>query len=222
MKIRSKSNNAHIINNYRLFILIGILLFSVATGLLIRGFVREDRLVVDVAVSEEAMLIVEGARAEVENKTWYRSGYYQGGYPPDDEGVCTDVVWRALKNANYNLKSRMAMDIRNNVGEYARVDKPDPNIDFRRVPNQMTYFLRNEESLTSEIIPGDMESVKEWQAGDIVIISKPQHVGIISDKRNNEGVPYVIHNMGPYPREEDVLFKWKNKIEGHFRIKDIN
>ena len=42
--------------------------------------------------------IVLGARAEVNNKTEYKDAYYSGGYPPDSEGVCADVVWRALVN----------------------------------------------------------------------------------------------------------------------------
>ncbi len=36
--------------------------------------------------------IVAGARAEVMRKPQYRSAYYQGGYPPATEGVCTDLV----------------------------------------------------------------------------------------------------------------------------------
>ena len=74
--------------------------------------------------------ILEGARVEAQNKPTYRSAYYSGGYPPDDEGVCTDVIWRALKNAGYSLKDMVDEDIANNVSEYPRVEgKPDPNID---------------------------------------------------------------------------------------------
>jgi len=36
--------------------------------------------------------IVEGARIDRDNKPSYISEYYAGGYPPDDKGVCTDVV----------------------------------------------------------------------------------------------------------------------------------
>lgn len=28
----------------------------------------------------------------------------EGGYPPDNIGVCIDVVWRAFANAGYSLK----------------------------------------------------------------------------------------------------------------------
>ena len=61
------------------------------------------------------MDIVQGARIDAENKPNYRSAYYAGGYPPDDEGVCTDVVWRALKNAGHTLKDMVDADITANV-----------------------------------------------------------------------------------------------------------
>jgi uncharacterized protein len=48
--------------------------------------------------------IVNSARKEVENRTYYKSAYYDGGYPPDDEGVCTDVIWRGLKRCWNHFK----------------------------------------------------------------------------------------------------------------------
>lgn len=47
--------------------------------------------------------ILEGARQDVRNRPVYRNAYYRGGYPPDNEGVCTDVIWRAFKNAGYDI-----------------------------------------------------------------------------------------------------------------------
>lgn len=103
--------------------------------------------------------ILQGAKIEAENKPTYKSEYYAGGYPPDDEGVCTDVIWRALKNAGYSLKDMIDEDIKNNVSLYPRVEgKPDPNIDFRRVPNLIVYFERNHTSLTI-----DLNKIEEWQ-----------------------------------------------------------
>jgi len=47
-------------------------------------------------------------------------------YPPDDEGVCTDLVWRAFKNAGYSLKDMVNKDIASNVSAYPRVNgSPD-------------------------------------------------------------------------------------------------
>lgn len=85
--------------------------------------------------------IVNSARKEVENRTNYKSGYYDGGYPPDDEEVCTDVIWRGLKGAGIRLKDVMDVDINKHNNLYSRVNgKPNPNIDFRRVPNQDVYL----------------------------------------------------------------------------------
>lgn len=160
--------------------------------------------------------ILQGAKIEAENKPTYKSAYYSGGYPPDNEGVCTDVIWRALKNAGYLLKDMVDEDIKNNVDKYPRVDgKPDSNIDFRRVPNLKVYFERNQINLTT-----DLSKIEEWQPGDIVVFGS-SHIGIISDKRNKKGIPYLLHNGGQPLREEDIL-KVYNKykpITGHYRMK---
>lgn len=157
--------------------------------------------------------ILIGARKEAINHPTYRSAYYSGGYPPDDEGVCTDVIWRALKEAGYLLKDLMDEDIHNNIEAYD-IKKPDPNIDFRRVKNMNVYLKRNALVLTND--PYKMEA---WQPGDIVVFES--HVAIISDRRNKDGIPYIIHNAGQFNREEDTLIRWyKNKgIIGHYRFK---
>ena len=163
--------------------------------------------------------IMLGARKDAENHPTYKSAYYAGGYPPDTEGVCTDVVWRAFKNAGYSLKDLIDEDIKNNTDKYPRVaGKPDPNIDFRRVPNLISFFSRNAISLTT-----DLKQIAEWQPGDIVTFEK-KHVGIISDKRNKNGVPYLIHNGAQKNREEDILeiYSLYSEISGHFRWKDSN
>jgi len=168
--------------------------------------------------------ILQWARNEVKNKTNYKSAYYSWGYPPKNEWVCTDVVWRALKNAWIDLKTLMDNDIKNNISKYKRVEwKPDPNIDFRRVPNLDTFLQRKANSLTIELISWNIENLKEWQAWDIVTFDKPKnHTAIISDKRNKLWVPYIIHNSAPTPREDDWLIYWNeniSKIIGHYRWK---
>lgn len=162
--------------------------------------------------------ILQGAKKEAKKKPVYKSAYYEGGYPPDEEGVCTDVIWRALKNAGYSLKDMVDEDIKNNVEKYPRVElKPDPNIDFRRVPNLKVYFERNQIILTT-----DLKKIDEWQPGDIVVFGN-KHIGIISDKRNKKGIPYLIHNGGQPYREEDILERYNEyePITGHYRMKEI-
>lgn len=164
--------------------------------------------------------IVRGARQDAANRPQYKDAYYTGGYPPDNEGVCTDVIWRALAEAGYNLKEMMDLDIRRNPGHYPRVGgRPDANIDFRRVANQEAFFKRHAAVLTTEIIPWDPENLKQWQGGDIVVYGpRLEHVGIVSDKRRADGVPLLIHNAGPYTREDDRLTTWPSPIKYHFRF----
>ena len=161
--------------------------------------------------------ILQGAKIEAKNKPTYKSAYYSGGYPPANEGVCTDVIWRALKNAGYTLKDMVDKDIKENTDKYPRVaGKPDTNIDFRRVPNLKVYFERNHIVLTT-----DLRKIEEWQPGDIVIFGST-HIGIISDKRNKKGIPYLIHNGGQPIREEDFLETYDKyePISGHYRLKE--
>ena len=153
-----------------------------------------------------------GARLDVANSPRYDGSFYTaGGYPPDDIGVCTDVIWRAFKHAGYSLKDMVDRDIKQNPDAYPRVGgNPDPNIDFRRVKNLTPYFERHALSLTL-----DMTEIEQWNAGDIVIYKNPDHIAIVSDKRNADGVPYIVHTAG-HPEEADRLNF--SEIIGHYRF----
>lgn len=87
--------------------------------------------------------LLDGARAEAEAAPIYDSGYYEGGYPPEDRGACTDTVWRAFAAAGYDLKAMVDADIAHDPAAYAQVaPSPDPNIDFRRVGVLSVFFSR--------------------------------------------------------------------------------
>lgn len=167
----------------------------------------------------DALDMVEGARREKTNGTRYDAAYYQGGYPPEGRGACTDVVWRAMAAAGYDLKEMMDADISENPSAYgSTAENPDPNIDFRRVRNQVVFFRRHGLELTTEVKPGDVDNLIQWQPGDIVVFDHPhEHIGIISDQRRREGIPLVIHNAGPVASEEDILLRWPSRISHHFR-----
>ncbi len=154
---------------------------------------------------------VLGARKDADNHPDYVSDYYETGYPPEDQGVCTDVVWRAFKNAGYSLKDMVDKDIALHQEDYPGITKPDPNIDFRRVRNLRVFFKKYAKSLTL-----DYNKIEEWQPGDIVIFRNNKHIGIISDRRNEKGIPYVIHNGGQVEREQNYLSK--DEITGHYRF----
>ena len=155
--------------------------------------------------------ILLGARKDAENHPKYDDSYYVGGYPPDNIGVCTDVVWRAFKNAGYSLRDMVDKDIRTRPEAYPKITEPDNNIDFRRVRNLRIFFDTYAIALTLDINETD-----QWQPGDIVIFGENKHIGIISDKRNKYGQPYVIHNSGQRNREEDYLSR--AKVTGHYRF----
>ena len=164
--------------------------------------------------------LILGARAEARRAPVYRSAYYKGGYPPDNEGVCTDLVWRAFRDAGYDLKAMIDDDIRANPSRYPRVQKkPDANIDFRRVPNMTAFFSQYAKRLTTDIMPGNVENLRLWQGGDLVVFTNPDHIAILSDKRNTAGVPLLIHNQGPVASEGDDFMAWYERgIVAHFRF----
>lgn len=164
--------------------------------------------------------IVNSARKEAERKTIYKDAYYVGGYPPDGEGVCTDVIWRGFKGINVLIKDLIDKDIKENITQYKGINgKADPNIDFRRVLNQDVFFKKNCIQLTTEFKENDINNLKEWQPGDIIVfIEGYEHIAIISDKRDEDGIPYVIHNSHPCASEAKLSW-FHNPIHGHYRWK---
>ena len=154
---------------------------------------------------------VIGARKDAENFPTSDGSYHEGGYPPDDVGVCTDVIWRAFREAGYSLKDMVDKDIAACLSDYPNVTVPDPNIDFRRVKNLRVFFDKYAVSLTL-----DINDIDEWQPGDVVIFKNDQHISLVSDIRNYKGHTYIIHNGGQPDREEDYLSK--SEVTGHYRF----
>ena len=155
--------------------------------------------------------VLSSVREYISTKPKYKSKYYATGYSVDEYGVCTDVVANGLLGAGYDLMELVNEDIINNRHMY-NIEKIDKNIDFRRVPNLKVYFANNGIELTT-----DISKIGEWQGGDIVIFEK--HIGIVSDKRNSKGIPFVIHHANPYQfhYEEDIL-EGRTDIVGHYRV----
>lgn len=149
-----------------------------------------------------------GARSYVETKPKYKSEYYSTGYPPEGVGVCTDVVGAAFKSAGYDIQELVNQDILNNRDRYPLITTVDKNIDFRRVRN-LKIFLDN----NATILTNDLNDYKEWQGGDIVVFDK--HIAIVSDKRNKNGIPYIIHHGGQIRYEEDGIKRFS--VVGHYR-----
>jgi uncharacterized protein len=168
-----------------------------------------------------AIMILLGAKLEALAHPVYNPDYVRLDYPLGDvrasEGVCTDVVVRAMRHANIDLQERVHEDMKKNFGFYPGkwgLRSPDSNIDHRRVPNLVKYFSRFGETLTT-----DSTKLVEWEPGDVVFWKFENgldHCGMISDRKTIFGRPYCIHNCWRAV-EEDCLEEWA--ITGHFRYR---
>ena len=173
-----------------------------------------------VEVEEEPIVLskldrlILGARKDALAMPAYVNAYYAGGYPPENEGTCTDLVWRAFMEADIVLKDLVDEDIKMNRERYKHIAYRDPNIDFRRVQNLAIFFENNAEILTT-----DVYDTQAWQAGDIVVFGNYEHIGIVSDIRNANDIPYLIHNNDQPVREEDRLEygSYTMGIKAHYR-----
>lgn len=154
--------------------------------------------------------ILTNARKYIGTKPIYKSEYYAGGYPDGKYGVCTDVVAIAMRESGYDLMELVNNHIKAHPELYPEVSVIDKNIDFRRVRNLKIYFDHTAQSLTT-----DLSEIEDWQGGDIVVFDG--HIGIVSDRRNKKGIPWMIHNGGQPVLEEDAL--GRKEIVGHYRIK---
>ena len=163
---------------------------------------------------EQGRQIMLASRIYICNKDLrYDDQYYNGGYPPDDIGVCTDVVWKGFRGIGLNLKNLVDKDIADHYEAYSDVvSVPDPNIDFRLVPTLEVFFQRNAEVLTT-----DINNLLAWQPGDIVTFES-SHVAIVSSIRNIWGRPYIIqHGKDPASEEDRIYASDGMEISGHYR-----
>lgn len=154
--------------------------------------------------------ILLGARKYISTKPKYLSKYYSSGYPDDNYGVCTDVIAQGMLAAGYDLMELVNKDRIINPSLY-RDEVIDKKIDFRRVRNLDVYLANNWTSLTLNI-----NDISEWQPGDIITTKK--HIALVSDKRNKQGIPFIIHHAfkGQLRYEEDALDTLD--IIGHYRV----
>ena len=149
----------------------------------------------------------------------YRSIGYPGGDVPENVGVCTDVIIRSYRKLGIDLQELVHEDMQNNFTLYPSkriwgLNKPDKNIDHRRVPNLQAYFERHANVLSKSI------KVSDYKTGDIVTWMLPgnlPHIGmVINESSQDTGNPLIVHNIGRGPQKSDMLFNYK--ITGHYRF----
>ena len=158
--------------------------------------------------------VLIGAKKTVLNADDYTEGYVEMKYPmgdvPREIGVCTDVIVRAVRNAGIDLQKALHEDIRTAPRAYPMIKGGgNASIDQRRVGTLLPYFKRHWEAHTAKLDdPSD-----PLRPGDVIFMdtfpsrSGPDHIGILSDRVDSQGLPLVINNWttGTTTAEMDLL-----------------
>jgi hypothetical protein len=162
----------------------------------------------DVLIGAKKTVI--NADAYTEEAEGYISLAYPGGDVPRTIGVCTDVIIRSVRNAGIDLQKELHDDIRKARAAYPMVKgSGDPSIDQRRVGTLLPFFKRHWEAHTAKLDdPAD-----PLRPGDVIFMdtfprrSGPDHIGILSDRVDDQGMPLVINNWtdGTVTAEMDLL-----------------
>lgn len=164
--------------------------------------------------------LAEAAMDQTHERVVYDPSYqvidYPGGDVPRNRGVCADVIVRAYRELGIDLQVLVHEDMRDHFDKYPHnwgLNAPDTNIDHRRVPNLVTYFIRAGERLKVSADGLD------YLAGDLVtwvVAGSLPHIGIVSSDLSPDGKrPLMVHNIGAGPQLEDMLFDYP--VTGHYR-----
>ena len=119
------------------------------------------------------LAIADGARQQIGSTLFYDPAYvqltYPGGDVPQERGVCSDVVIRALRSQKVDLQKLVHEDMAKNFAEYPQkwqLKRPDSNIDHRRVPNLETWFSRHDKTRPTPVtIKRAILSPGDWITG---------------------------------------------------------
>lgn len=153
----------------------------------------------------------------------YDGRYLKIGYPwgdvPKSIGVCTDVVIRAYRRLGIDLQQEVHKDISKDFYAYPNLtkwglEKPDPNIDHRRVYNLQAFFKRHKAELPRSRNPRDYKpgDLVTWMVGPTF-----PHIGVVVNQPSpaDPNRLMIAHNVGAGPVIEDILFRYP--MTGHYR-----
>lgn len=163
------------------------------------------------------------AKERTRHNIVYDGRYVRIGYPwgdvPSNIGVCTDVVVRSYRKLGIDLQQQVHQDMSRNFHAYPNLskwnlNKPDPNIDHRRVYNLKAFFNRHGVTLPRTQNPA------HYQPGDLVtwkLAPGQEHIGIVVNQRSKQDPKrhLIVHNIAEGPKMEDVLFRFP--MSGHYR-----
>lgn len=185
------------------------------------------------ATSTLSVEILAAARKMTTLDTRYRMSYpriaYPGGDIPASEGLCCDVVVRALRATGIDLQELVYEDYLSTPGPYrrARMGPFQGGIDkswvHRRTALLDVFFARKAVTLP---VKYSADKSGEWQPGDIVIFKRngweTWHIALISDATAPKtGEPMLIDAwQEPGRVSETHSLTSYGTIGGHFRIPD--
>ena len=172
------------------------------------------------AISKSAQELIAAALERTKHEVRYDGSYrailYPGGDVPNSVGVCTDLIIRSYREVGIDLQREVHEDMLIAFSEYPDywgLQKPDTNIDHRRVRNLQTFFRRNGDKLPVTTNPSD------YRPGDLVTWMLPgnlPHIGLVIDQHSEGGErPLIVHNIGRGPEVNDILFYYP--VTGHYR-----
>jgi uncharacterized protein len=184
--------------------------------------------------------LAAAAGAQVGVTTSYDPGWtsipYPNGDVPRNTGVCADVVIRAARDGlGLDLQKLVHEDMMKHFDAYParkawNQNRPDANIDHRRVLNLQAYFQRVGAQLwvASSPIPGDAFP-KPLAVGDIltwILNSGQTHIGIVvtapaasqsGNTNSRKPTEHVVHNIGRGAEETALMDFWPHHAFGHYR-----
>jgi uncharacterized protein YijF (DUF1287 family) len=179
------------------------------------------------AYETPAATLIAAARGQIGVTLIYDPSYQRLAYPGGDidrlHGVCADVIVRAYRDAlALDLQELMHRDMKTNFSAYPAtwgLDKPDRNIDHRRVPNIETFLKRRSAQLwrNKGSVTDGAGFPESLQAGDIVtwrLNGRLPHIAFIGETGD---APTVIHNIGWGAREEPLARLAPHLPVGHYR-----
>ncbi|HVR67623.1 MAG TPA: DUF1287 domain-containing protein [Verrucomicrobiae bacterium] len=171
--------------------------------------------------------LIAAARAQIGVTLIYDPSYVRLDYPNGDigrlYGVCADVIVRAYRDGlALDLQEQLHRDMKKNFAAYPAtwgLDKPDSNIDHRRVPNLETFLKRQGAQLwrNKGAVTDGSAFPEPMQAGDIVtwrLSGRLPHIAFIAETGET---PSVIHNIGWGARENALSDLSPHLPVGHYR-----
>jgi uncharacterized protein YijF (DUF1287 family) len=156
----------------------------------------------------------------------YHSIEYPWGDVPKRLGTSPDLAIRCLRELGLDLQQLIHVDRVKHPSRYPLHNwanrRPDKSIDHRRLPNIYTFFRKFAESKGE--LTDSVKKLTEFQPGDLVFWlgqkggEYPSLVGIVSDRRDAEGVPRIITMASHESWMSDThgLSDWQ--VMGHFRV----